>query len=85
VRRSFVDLLRFVSPKGGGMAFMHYEFETNSTEVADWLRKEHSVFILAGDCFGMDHFSLLGIGSEAEYLRVGLERIRQALTHRFDL
>ncbi len=83
--QSFGDLLRFVPPKGGGMAFMHYDFEINSTELADWLRKEHSVFILAGDCFGMDHYFRLGIGAEAEYLRVGLERVRHALTNRFDL
>ncbi len=79
---SFGDLLRFVPPKAGGMAFMHYNFDINSTELADWLRKEHSVFILAGDCFGMDQYFRIGIGAEAGYLQSGLKVLRNALSGR---
>ncbi len=77
------DLLRFVPPKAGGMAFMHYDLEINSTELAEWLRKEHSVFILAGDCYGMDHYFRIGIGAEKHILIAGLERVRSALRTRF--
>jgi hypothetical protein len=77
------DLLRFVPPKAGGMAFMHYDLDINSTELAEWLRREHGVFILAGDCYGMDHFFRIGIGAEKHMLRSGLERVREALRVRF--
>jgi aspartate/methionine/tyrosine aminotransferase len=81
--KSYGDLLRFVPPKAGGMAFMHYDLDINSTELAEWLRKEHSVFILAGDCYGMDNFFRIGIGAEKKQLIAGLERVRSALKDRF--
>jgi len=55
--------------EAGGMAFMRYDFEINSAKLADWLRTEHSTFILAGDCFGMDSFFRIGIGSKTDYLK----------------
>jgi aspartate/methionine/tyrosine aminotransferase len=81
--RSFEGLLRFVPPKGGGLCFLHYDLDINSTDLSDWLRKEHSVFLLAGDCFGMDSYFRIGIGAEADYLRAGLKRVRDALADRF--
>lgn len=75
--------LRFTAPKAGGMAFMRYDYPINSSELADWLRAEHDVFILAGDCFGMDSFFRLGIGAEPGYLTAGLDRVREALVARF--
>ena len=81
----FGDLIRFVPPKAGGMAFMRYGFEMNSTELTTWLRKEHSVFVVAGDCYGMDHFFRIGIGAERDCLLTGLERVRRALVERFGL
>jgi len=82
---SFGDLIRFVPPQAGGMAFMRYGFDINSTELAEWLRKEQSVFLLAGDCYGMDRHFRIGIGAEADFLLAGLERVRGALLERFGL
>jgi len=75
--------LRFTPPKAGGMAYMRYDFDINSSELADWLRTKHGVFILAGDCFGMDSFFRIGIGAETEHLKAGLDRVRGALLDRF--
>jgi aspartate/methionine/tyrosine aminotransferase len=75
--------LRFTPPKAGGMAFLRYDFPINSSELAEWLRIEHDVFVLAGDTFGMDSFIRIGIGAEREYLEAGLERVRRALEERF--
>jgi len=80
---SFGDLIHFVPPKAGGMAFMRYGFEINSTELATWLRNEHSVFVLAGDCYGMDRFFRIGVGAERDCLVAGLGRVRAALVDRF--
>ena len=66
--------------KAGGMAFMRYDFDMNSTDLATWLREEHSVFLLAGDCYGMDRYFRIGVGAEADYLAAGLDRVRFALT-----
>jgi aspartate/methionine/tyrosine aminotransferase len=79
----FGDRFHFVPPRAGGMAFLHYDFPINSTELATWLRLEHSVFVLAGDCYGMDRYFRIGIGAEADYLLTGLERVRDALIGRF--
>jgi aspartate/methionine/tyrosine aminotransferase len=74
--------LRFTPPQAGGMVFFRYDYEINSSELADWLRTEHDVFILAGDTFGMDSFFRIGIGAESEYLKAGLERVGGALAAR---
>lgn len=81
----FGDLFGFVPPKAGGFAFMSYGMDINSTELADWLRTEKSVFILAGDCFGMDGYIRIGIGSEKDYLISALNRVRDALKEKFNL
>lgn len=64
-----------VPPQAGGMAFIRYTFGMNSTEFATRLRDEKSVFVIAGDCFGLDGYIRIGIGAESDYLRAGLRRI----------
>ena len=77
---SHPGLFSFVPPSAGGMVFLRYNLELNSTELVTRIRKEKSTFIVAGDCFGMDHRLRIGIGSEKEYLRAGLERISESLS-----
>ena len=77
--RDHGSLFHFIPPKAGGMAFMKYDLPINSTELSDWLRIHQSVFIVAGDCFGMDHFLRLGIGAEQAYLQAGLQRLDEGL------
>lgn len=79
------NLFEYVSPKGGGMLFIKYNFDINSTELAEWLRTEKSVFILAGDVYGMDYHFRIGIGERKNYILSGLERIREALQERFGI
>ncbi len=79
------NLFEYVAPKAGGMLFIKYNLDINSTELAEWLRKEKSVFILAGDCYGMDHYFRIGIGERKEYILNGLERIREALKDKYNL
>ncbi len=81
--RRWVDrhagLFSFVPPRAGGMAFLRYDMDINSTELATRLREEKSVFIIAGDYFGMDRYLRIGIGPEKEYLLAGLNLIDEAL------
>jgi aspartate/methionine/tyrosine aminotransferase len=81
---SYGDLFSFIPPKAGGMAFMGYKLDVNSTELSHWLRTEKSVFIVPGDCYGMDNYIRIGVGSEKDYLLEGLGRMSEALKERFD-
>lgn len=72
-------LFDFIPPQAGGMAFLRYAMEMNSTQLVTRLREEKSTFIVAGDCFGMDHRVRIGIGSEQDYLLAGLARFSDFL------
>ncbi len=65
-------LFSFIPPRAGGIAFVKYSMNINSSELMTRLREEKSVFIVAGDLFGMDHYLRIGIGSEKDYLMAGL-------------
>jgi len=73
------NLFTFVPPQAGGMAFLRYHMNINSTELSTRLRKEKSTFIVPGDCFGMDHLIRIGIGSERNYLSNALNRFSETL------
>lgn len=73
------DIFHFIPPKAGGIVFLKYNIDINSTELTTRLREEKSVFIVAGDCFGMDHYVRIGIGSEKDYLLAGLDLIDEVL------
>ncbi len=77
------DLFEYVVPKAGGMLFIKYKLDINSSDLAEWLRNEKSVFILAGDVYGMDKHFRIGIGERKDYIINGLERIKEALKERF--
>jgi aspartate/methionine/tyrosine aminotransferase len=67
------DRFRMIAPRAGGMAFIGYSLPMNSTELVMRLREDKSVFIVAGDWFGMDNYLRLGIGGETTKLVEGLE------------
>jgi aspartate/methionine/tyrosine aminotransferase len=71
--------IRLVPPQAGGMAFLGYDAQVNSTQVATRLREEHGVFVVAGDWFGMDGYLRIGIGVTPDVLAKGLARIDQTL------
>ncbi len=68
-----------IPPRAGGMAFIRYHLDINSSELVTRLRQEKSVLVVAGDWFGMDHYLRLGIGGETEDLVAGLELIDEFL------
>ena len=69
----------FIPPRAGGLAFLRYKFPMNSTKLTRKLREEKSCFIVAGDCFGMDGYIRIGIGSEKDYFIAGLELLNELL------
>ena len=76
------EILSFIPPRAGGMAFVRYAMDINSTELVRMLLKEKSVFPIPGDAFGMDNYLRIGIGSPAHHLEEGLRRIGDFLAER---
>ncbi len=83
--RSHGDLFEFIPPKAGGMAFMKYNMDINSTELSTWLRKQESVFIVPGDCYGMDGYIRIGLGERTAFLIEGLTKMSEAMKVKFNL
>ena len=76
------ELLSFIPPRAGGMAFVRYAMGVNSTELVRMLLAEKSVFPIPGDAFGLDGYLRIGIGSPAQHLEEGLGRIAEFLSSR---
>lgn len=73
------DLFRFIPPKAGGMAWLRYELDVGSGALVDRLRRDKSVFVVAGDWFGMDRYLRFGIGTRTEVLTEGLRLVSETL------
>jgi aspartate/methionine/tyrosine aminotransferase len=67
--------LSYARPVAGGMVFVAYDHPINSTELTMRLLRERSVFVVAGDWFGMDGRLRIGTGGEPHVLREGLRRV----------
>ena len=74
------DLFSFITPRAGGIAFLKYSMNINSSELMTQLREEKSVLIVAGDLFGMDHYLRIGFGAEKNYLIKGLSLFDELLS-----
>ncbi|MBD2463154.1 aminotransferase class I/II-fold pyridoxal phosphate-dependent enzyme [Oscillatoria sp. FACHB-1407] len=69
------NALSYHPPQAGGMAFIRYSFAINSSDLSRQLREKQSVFVVAGDWFGLDRYIRVGIGSTPRYLTEALQRI----------
>jgi aspartate/methionine/tyrosine aminotransferase len=61
------------------MAFVGYDFPIGSAELSRRLREEESVFVVAGEWFGLDGRLRIGTGGERERLEEGLRRVDKVL------
>lgn len=67
-------------PQAAAIAWIKYEHEINSTDLAMKLvHANPSVLIVPGDHFGIDHYLRISFGLEEEYLKKGLEAITQVI------
>lgn len=73
------NLFSFIPPQAGAIAFLRYFMGVNSTELVTRLREEKSVFIAAGDWFGMDGYVRMGLGTPREYMVTALNLIDDVL------
>ena len=66
-------------PDAAAIAFARYNLPINSTELSERLRLEKGVLLVPGDHFGMDHFLRISFGLPHDYLRTGLDRMRDLI------
>lgn len=71
--------LSYVRPAAGGMVFVRYYWPIGSDELSRIARERESVFVVAGDWFGMDGYLRIGTGGEAHVLEEGLARLDRVL------
>ncbi len=63
----------------GAICYARYRSAVNSSALAERLRRDHSVLIVPGDQFGMDHYLRFGFGSPAAELEAALARVATAM------
>jgi len=74
------DIFQLVPPQAAAIAFVRYQLDLSSTELANKLIQEKSVLIVPGDHFGMDKFIRISYGLPQDYLTEGLKRIQELVT-----
>ena len=67
--------LSYRRPDAGGMAFVRYDWPIGSAELSRIARERESVFVVAGEWFGMDGHLRIGTGGEPHVLEEGLARL----------
>ena len=72
-------LFEMIPPRAGGIAFLRYNMDINSTELITKLREDKSVFIVPGDCFLMDGYIRIGYGTKTDYLLAALSLFDETL------
>ena len=73
------DIFGYIPPEAGAIAFVRYALPVGSIPLVGRLRVDRSVLVCAGDHFGMARHLRIGFGSDADYMRRGLDRIDATL------
>ncbi len=66
-------------PQASAVSFVRYHLDMNSTELMEKLCREASVFVGAGDSFGMDQHLRVAFGQEKEVLQDAFSRMEKTL------
>ncbi len=72
-------LFSYTPPQASAVSFIRYHLDINSTELMETLCREASVFLGAGDSFGMDFHLRIAFGQERETLEEAFRRIEKTL------
>ncbi len=74
------DILSCVAPQAAAIAFIKYDLDLNSTDLARRILLEKSVLVIPGEHFGLDKYIRVSYGLPHDYLNSGLERIGDVLS-----
>lgn len=72
-------LFDYVPPQASAVTFIRYHLDMNSSELMEILCREASVFVGAGDSFGMDHHLRIAFGQEEAFLNEAFRRIQKTI------
>ena len=72
-------LFSYTPPEASAVTFIRYHLDVNSTELMEKLCREASVFVGAGDSFGMDHHLRIAFGQERAVLEDAFSRVEKVL------
>ncbi|MBT8079716.1 MAG: aminotransferase class I/II-fold pyridoxal phosphate-dependent enzyme [Gammaproteobacteria bacterium] len=73
------DLFSYTPSMASAVSFIRYHLDINSTELMERLIREASVFVGAGDSFGMDRHLRIAFGQERSVLEDAFSRIQRVL------
>src|SRR3990170_4332990 len=73
------ELLTYVRPVAGAIAYVKYGLPIRSTRLVDRIREEQSVLLVSGDMFGVGKGFRIGFGFDVEQTLKGLERVATVL------
>lgn len=74
------DIFDTIEPEASALSFVRYRLPINSSELAARLRREKSVLMVPGDCFGMDHHLRISSALPLPYLKSGLSRFNELIS-----
>jgi len=73
------EILTYVRPVAGAIAYMKYDLPIASRELVDKIRTEQGVLLVSGDMFGLGKGFRIGFGYDVERTLKGLERVATTL------
>jgi aspartate/methionine/tyrosine aminotransferase len=73
------DVLTYVRPQAGAIAFLRYRLPIGSMALAERLRTEQSVLVVPGEVFSMGKYIRIGYGYDPKRTLKGLERVSETL------
>jgi aspartate/methionine/tyrosine aminotransferase len=73
------ERLAYVPPEGGAIVYVEYDHPIGSVDLAERLRVERSVLVVAGDQVGLGRGVRIGFGYDPEVLRAGLDQVGELL------
>jgi len=73
------DIVSYVPPVAGGVAFLRYRIKMSSQVLAECLRQDYGVLVVPGVFFGLDGYVRIGLAADLAVLRNGLERLGNLL------
>jgi aspartate/methionine/tyrosine aminotransferase len=77
--RSFGGFLSFIPPQAGAIAFVRYQADVPSVELAESIRRKQSTLVVPGRHLGMEGYLRVWLGGRPEFLQEGLRRIGEEL------
>lgn len=76
----YEGVFHLVQPQATGVCLVRYSgIDIESVALAEQIREEQSVLLIAGSDFNMEHYLRFGFGAEPEYLQQALARVSQTL------